>query len=130
MKNLFKKLFFLLIIITFFPSNSFSEFNWKRVGENTNGTVFYVDKSSVKRMGNTIYFFSMMDYAKPVDGVLSTKIYQEGNCSDYSFRYLKDFYYDQPMGNGSVVHQIDEVSKWTANIPGSLNETVFDFLCK
>tara|TARA_Y100001936_G_scaffold197994_1_gene198991 strand:- start:611 stop:1003 length:393 start_codon:yes stop_codon:yes gene_type:complete len=130
MKNLFRKLFFLLIIITFFPSNSFSEFNWKRVGENTNGTVFYVDKSSVKRMGNTIYFFSMMDYAKPVDGVLSTKIYQEGNCSDYSFRYLKDFYYDQPMGNGSVVHQIDEVSKWTANIPGSLNETVFDFLCK
>ena len=130
MKNLFKKLFSLLIIITFFPSNSFSEFNWKRVGENTNGTVFYVDKSSVKRMGNTIYFFSMMDYAKPVDGVLSTKIYQEGNCSDYSFRYLKDFYYDQPMGNGSVVHQIDEVSKWTANIPGSLNETVFDFLCK
>ena len=91
MKNLFRKLFFLLIIITFFPSNSFSEFNWKRVGENTNGTVFYVDKSSVKRMGNTIYFFSMMDYAKPVDGVLSTKIYQEGNCSDYSFRYLKDF---------------------------------------
>ena len=130
MKNLFKKLFFLLIIITFFPSNSFSEFNWKRVGENTNGTVFYVDKSSVKRMGNTIYFFSMMDYAKPVDGVLSTKIYQEGNCSDYSFRYLKDFYYDQPMGNGSVVQQVDEVSKWTANIPGSLNETVFDFLCK
>jgi len=130
MKNLFRKLIFLLIIITFFPSNSFSEFNWKRVGENTNGTVFYVDKSSVKRMGNTIYFFSMMDYAKPVDGVLSTKIYQEGNCSDYSFRYLKDFYYDQPMGNGSVVHQIDEVSKWTANIPGSLNETVFDFLCK
>ena len=130
MKNLFRKLFFLLIIITFFPSNSFSEFNWKRVGENTSGTVFYVDKSSVKRMGNTIYFFSMMDYAKPVDGVLSTKIYQEGNCSDYSFRYLKDFYYDQPMGNGSVVHQIDEVSKWTANIPGSLNETVFDFLCK
>ena len=130
MKNLIRKLFFLLIIITFFPSNSFSEFNWKRVGENTNGTVFYVDKSSVKRMGNTIYFFSMMDYAKPVDGVLSTKIYQEGNCSDYSFRYLKDFYYDQPMGNGSVVHQIDEVSKWTANIPGSLNETVFDFLCK
>ena len=130
MKNLFRKLFFLLIIITFFPSNSFSEFNWKRVGENTNGTVFYVDKSSVKRMGNTIYFFSMMDYAKPVDGVLSTKIYQEGNCSDYSFRYLKDFYYDQPMGNGSVVQQVDEVSKWTANIPGSLNETVFDFLCK
>ena len=130
MKNLFKKLFFLLIILTIFPSTSFSEFNWKKVGENTSGTVFYVDESSLKRMGNTIYFFSMMDYAKPVDGVLSTKIYQEGNCSDYSFRYLKDFYYDQPMGNGSVVHQIDEVSKWTANIPGSLNEIVFDFLCK
>tara|TARA_B100001057_G_scaffold472119_1_gene535089 strand:+ start:588 stop:980 length:393 start_codon:yes stop_codon:yes gene_type:complete len=130
MKNLLKKLSFVLIVLTLFPSTSFAEFNWKRVGENTSGTVFYVDKSSVKRMGNTIYFFSMMDYAKPVDGILSTKIYQEGNCSDYSFRYLKDFYYDQPMGNGSVVHQIDEVGKWTANIPGSLNETVFDFLCK
>ena len=130
MKNFIKNLSLLFIIMALFTSKSFSEFNWKKVGENTTGTVFYVDKSSVKRMGNTIYFFSMMDYAKPVDGVLSTKIYQEGNCSDYSFRYLKDFYYDQPMGNGSVVHQIDEVSKWTANIPGSLNETVFDFLCK
>ena len=71
-----------------------------------------------------------MDYAKPNNGVLSTRIYQEGNCDDYSFRYLKDFYYDQPMGNGKILQQIDEVGEWTANVPGSLNETVFDFLCK
>tara|TARA_Y100000287_G_C14094840_1_gene292209 strand:+ start:126 stop:518 length:393 start_codon:yes stop_codon:yes gene_type:complete len=130
MKNFFKNLSLLLIIIVLFPSKSFSEFNWKKVGENTTGTVFYVDKDSVKRIGNTIYFFSMMDYAKPKDGVLSTRIYQEGNCANYSFRYLKDFYYDQPMGNGTIVAQIDEPGEWTANVPGSLNETVFDFLCK
>ena len=72
----------------------------------------------------------MMDYAKPIDGILSTRIYQEGNCSNYSFRYLKDFYYDQPMGNGSIVAQIDEMGEWVANIPGSLNESVFEYLCK
>ena len=130
MKNFFKNISLLLIIIVLFTSKSFSEFNWKKVGENTSGTVFYVDKGSVKRIGNTIYFFSMMDYAKPNNGVLSTRIYQEGNCDNYSFRYLKDFYYDQPMGNGKILQQIDEVGEWTANVPGSLNETVFDFLCK
>ena len=129
MKN-FSKLSFFLIILILFPLKSFAEFNWKRVGENTDGTVFYVDKNSLKRNGNRIYFFSMMDYAKPIDGILSTRIYQEGNCSNYSFRYLKDFYYDQPMGNGSIVAQIDEMGEWVANIPGSLNESVFEYLCK
>ena len=125
-----KKISFLFVILFLFPLNSLAEFNWKRVGENTDGTVFYVDKNSLKKNGNRIYFFSMMDYARPVDGVLSTRIYQEGNCADYSFRYLKDFYYDQPMGNGKIVGQIDEMGKWVANIPGSLNETVFEYLCK
>ena len=42
------------MILFLFPLNSLAEFNWKRVGENTDGTVFYVDKNSLKKNGNRI----------------------------------------------------------------------------
>ena len=72
----------------------------------------------------------MMDYVKPNEGVLSNRIYQEVNCTNFTFRYLKDFYYPQPMANGKPIATIDEPSEWESTPSGSVGEEAFKFACK
>ena len=70
-----------------------------------------------------------MDYIKPNEqGDLSSKIYFEVNCLDLSFRYIKDFYYKQPMGNGEYTIY-DKIGEWENNTKGSIGEGVRKFAC-
>ena len=118
------------IIFISFPSNSFAEYKWKKIGSNSHGDVFYVDLLSIKRVGDSVYFFSLTDYLKPTSqGDLSSKIYQEFNCLNYDFRYHKDFYYEQPMGNGKPSATLNELSDWRDSPKGSISEAMAKFIC-
>ena len=129
MKKFFIK-FSILIFLIFYSLNVFADFKWKKIGSTEDGSVIYVDTQSIKKVGNKAFFFTMMDYAKPFEGVLSNRIYQELNCSDLTFRYLKDFYYPQPMANGEPIGTLDEPSEWKSAKPGSIGEEAFKFVCK
>tara|TARA_B100000579_G_C22503153_1_gene697947 strand:+ start:345 stop:749 length:405 start_codon:yes stop_codon:yes gene_type:complete len=129
-KKYLKILKICLIALILYPSNSFADFEWKQIGRNVDGSVFYVDLLSIKKVGKTVYFFSMSDYVKPTTaGDLSARVYQEVNCIDLSFRYLKDFYYAQPMGNGEPTTIIDEIDKWNEVKRGSIAESMYKFTC-
>ena len=122
------KICFIILICN--PSNSFAEFKWKKIGSNRGGDVFYVDLLSIKRVGNSAYFFSLTDYVKPTEqGILSAKVYQEYNCSNYSFRYHKDFYYEKPMANGEPYMIMNELSEWRRSPKGSISEKMAKFIC-
>ena len=70
-----------------------------------------------------------MDYVKPTNqGDLSSKIYFEVNCLDLSFRYLKDFYYKEPMGNGEY-EIYDKIGEWENNVKDSIGEDAREFVC-
>ena len=130
-KKYFKIFKIFLILNIFFTLNCFADFNWKKIGSNINGNVFYVDKSSLKRVGNKVFYFVMNDYAKPSKyGDLSSKVYMEVNCINLDYRYLKDFYYLEPMGNGEPSTIFDEVGKWEITIKGSIGESIRKFACK
>ena len=129
MKKFFIK-FLISIFLILYSFNVFADFKWKKIGSNVSGSVLYVDALSIKRVGNKAFFFTMMDYASPKEGVLSNRIYQEINCTDFTFRYLKDFYYPQPMANGEPIATIDEPSEWKSTRSGSIGEEAFKFVCK
>ena len=117
---------FLFIFSTF---NCFAEYNWKKIGSNIDGDVSYVDLSSIKKVGNNVFYFSLMDYIKPTDqGDLSSKIYFEVNCLDLSYRYIKDFYYKEPMGNGKYTIY-DEIGEWENNTKNSIGDAAREFVC-
>jgi len=123
------KLFIFLYILS--TVNCFAEYNWKKIGSNTNGNVFYVDSSSLKRVGNNVFYFVMNDYAKPNKfGDLSSRVYMEVNCINLDYRFLKDFYYVEPMGNGEPSTIFDEVGKWEITKKGSIGESIRKFACK
>ena len=126
-----KKLILFLSFIVFYSSNSFADLKWKKIGANVDGDVYYIDQLSIKKVSNKVYYFTLTDYIRPSDsgGDLSAKIYQEVNCLDLSFRYLKDFYYLEPMGRGEPSTIYDKVGEWTDNSNGSIGEAVAIYAC-
>ena len=129
MKHKSKILIISIFLYLFSVANCFADFNWKKIGSNTDGDVSYVDLSSIKKVGNNVFFFRLMDYIRPTNqGDLSSKIYFEVNCLDLSFRYIKDFYYKQPMVNGEYTIY-DKIGEWENNTKGSIGEGVRKFAC-
>ena len=129
MKNYSKILIISIFLYILSVANCFAEYNWKKIGSNIDGDVSYVDLSSIKKVGNNVFYFRLMDYIKPsTQGDLSSKIYFEVNCLNLSYRYIKDFYYKEPMGNGE--HEVyDKIGEWENNTKGSIGEDARKFVC-
>jgi len=129
--NFYFKCFFVLFSLTFFLTDSFAEIKWKKIAQNKSGSVFYIDTSSIKRVGDTAFFYMLTDYARPNSvGNLSSAIYVEVQCSTSRFRYLRDSYYNEPMGNGRVASTITKSSEWTYANEKSVGRRVNNYACK
>ena len=124
------KIFFIIILILFTPFNSNADFDWKKVGKNTGGSVFFVDKSSIKKTRNITYFYLLADYSKPDQGVLSVKTYIEGNCNKSKYRFLKDIYFAEPMGNGNIIETINEAGEWTPYDNSQIMGVIMKYVCE
>ena len=75
MKNYNKILIISIFLYIFSITNSFADYNWKKIGNNIDGDVSYVDLSSIQKVGNNVFYFRLMDYIKPTNqGDLSSKI--------------------------------------------------------
>ena len=120
----------LIILFILYPFNCFADYNWKKIGSSTRGDVFYLDLSTVKKVGNNVFYLELSDYLKPSEfGDLSSKVYIEVNCLNLSYRHLKDFYYQEPMGNGEPSAVFDKVGEWENIKEGSMGENVGKFVC-
>ena len=109
--------------------NCFADYNWKKIGSTNDGSNFYIDLSSIKKVDNNVFYFELSDSAKPNKyGTLSSKVYIEVNCLNLSYRHLKDFYYQEPMGNGEP-SILNDVSEWYDQTKGSIGYMVSEFAC-
>ena len=122
------KIFIFLYILS--TVNCFADYNWKKIVNNINGDVFYIDTSSIKKNGSKVFYFLMYDFAKPTKfGDLSSRVYMEVNCLNLDFRFLKDFYYQEPMGNGKPSTILDKIGEWEVTEKGSVGEVIRKFAC-
>ena len=130
-KLIFFKKSALIFICTFlFPSISYAEYNWEKIGSNLSGTTYFVDTSSIKQNGKFVRSLRMADYFEPNSyGDLSSQIYEETDCSNLSYRYIKDVYYELSMGNGKVTSVNNEISEWYAVKSNSIGEKISLFVC-
>ena len=124
------KIFVIIILILFTSFTSNADFDWKKIGKNKGGSVFFVDKSSIKKARNTIYFYLMADYSKPHLDVLSVKTYIEGNCIKSEYRFLKDIYFAEPMGNGNIIETISETGEWTQYDNSQIMGVIMKYVCE
>ena len=118
---------FTLVFTVMFSSTSFA--GWTKVAENVNGT-YYVDFERIRKHGDYIKFRELVDLLKPdKDGDLSYKLYEQGDCKLFRYKYLGSSNYKQPMGGGHGADYNEPDKDWRYPSPYSINEIVLKSVC-
>ena len=110
----------LYALLVLFSANGLAA-NWKKFGENKNGSTFYVDVDSIEIRKEYVHYFVLINYPE------LTKIGTHSDISEYKVdcvnekqTWLSNTIFSQPMARGKIITQ--EVPVW--NYYGStLNET-------
>ena len=124
----------LLIFFCFFFVLSFKtlsdEYQWVQVLKTDNGNVFFIDKNSINKKKDKVFFIKLNEYSVINDfGEKSSIIHHQADCSKYRIKYLKDFYYKLPMGKGELSYFGDEESKWIKAKEDTILSSFLDFVC-
>jgi len=117
----------LIFSLTIFESTSFAE--WTKTTENVNGDTFYLDSDGIQKVDGYVYFWELQDWIKPYKGILSAKIYRQGDCKLSRFKSLSFSYHKEPMGGGTG-KVITSPEKWFYPSTNSSGETVLRKVCE
>ena len=115
-----------------FSSPSYAE--WTKVGEGTStmnrGNAYYVDFERIRKHDGYVYWWDLTDLLKPIlTGVLSAKIYKQGDCKLFRFKTLSGSFHKEPMGGGTGDVQEPIKKSWKYPIPNSSGETILKSVC-
>ena len=105
---------------------------WTKVGENVNGTTFYMDFERIRKVDGYVYWWDLSDYLKPTKyGDLSAKSYHQGDCKLFRSRDLSFSFHKEPMGGGigRVREPKGEQKNWVYPSPNSVDEGVLKLVC-
>ncbi len=99
------------------------------MAENVNG-IYYVDFGRIRKQGDYIKFWELVDLLGPdKDGDLSYKIYQQGDCKLFRYKYLSSTSFKQPKGGGYGTEYNQPDEGWRYPSPYSINEIVLKSVC-
>jgi len=96
------------------------------------GSTFYVDFERIRKHDGYVYFWQLGDWLKPnEDGDLSTKIYIQGDCKKFRYKWLSMSFHKEPMGGGEIssTHNIPN-KDWNYPSPDSAGETILKPVCQ
>ena len=129
--DLMKKLYFFFIYLFFGISNTFSsDFEWELVLKTDEGNMFFIDKNSINQKGDKIFFIKMHEYSDFNDyGEKSSIIHHEVDCKNLKFKYLTDFYFRLPMGEGEPAFVGNEESDWIEVKNDTILKNLVSYVC-
>ena len=81
--------------------SSISYADWSEMSRGVDGDIFYVDFERIKRHKGHVYFSRMVNYFKPIQGYLSSKVCIQGDCKLFRLKYLSLSYHKKPLGGGA-----------------------------
>ena len=110
-----------------FSSTSFA--GWTKVSKNMSGDTYYVDFERMRKHDGFVYYWQLTDYIKPTNySHLSSKIYAQGDCKLFRYKYLSLSFHNESMGGGS-----DDTNTlkqdWTYPSPNATTEFVLKSVC-
>ena len=118
---------FTLVFTLMFSSTSFAD--WTKVDVGANGNTNYVDFERIRKVDGFVYFWDLSDYLKPYEtGMLSTKIYYQGDCKLFRFKGLSYSFHKEPMGGGTG-RVVEPDENWKYPPPNSVSETILKSVC-
>lgn len=105
--------------------------NWELVGNNTTGDMFFVDKNSYQKSGDSITFWQRDNYVeRDKFGDLSSKSQLTINCRtrERIRRFLMT--YDDINNQGVVTHSAVSKDSWKPIAPDTVNWALMMHVCK
>ena len=122
-------IFTLLFSTLMFSTPSYGE--WTKVSDNASGDSYYVDFERIRKHGENVYWWQLTDYPTPTKyGHLSSKIYGQGDCKLFRYKYLSDSYYNESMGRGTSAQSSNvPAMNWKYPLPDSVLEVVLNQVC-
>ena len=124
-----KKIFLAFILLI--TSNVWAEWTYiSKIGGDTD----YIDFKTVKKVGQTVKFWNLVDFKKVqllVDKpYLSFRQFKEINCSNNTQRSLYLIFSDGNMGDGQVIYSGDSDNKHAPIAPETIASFEQEILCK
>lgn len=124
-------LIFLAVLLSF---NAHGQ-SWEQVVESESGTIYSYDTSSIKRDGDIVTFWELVDYKVPLKSrnllVVSSKTRVIQDCKNNRFKVAELMDYDSPRGMGKIVNvQLSGQTNWYQGESGSVNDALRERVCK
>ena len=117
-----------LVFTLMFSSPGFAD--WTKVGEDKNGTTYYVDFERIRKHDGFVYFWDLSDYVKSdKDGDLSVKVYIQGDCILLRYKVLNGSFYKDPLGKGIPSNSIKPDKEWDYPTANSPSEVILKKVC-
>lgn len=102
---------------------------WVQVAENSNGSTFSVEPSTLVRNGNIRRVWVLTSYGSTKsNGTRSYKSLSEFDCRERRSRDLATVYYDGVAGSGNS-KSTSGIEAWDYVVPGTAYETLANYVC-
>ena len=125
-----KLLIFFIFLFSGISNASSSEFEWEQILKTDEGNIFFIDKNSINQKGDKIFFIKMHEYSDFNDyGEKSSIIHHEVDCKNLKFKYLTDFYFKLPMGEGEPSFVGNEESDWIEVKDDTILKDLVSYVC-
>ena len=130
-------IFTLLFSTVMFSSPSYAEYfsspshaEWTKVNKDADGNTNYVDFESIRIKDGYVYWWILSDILKPtMQGHLSSKTYNQGDCKLFRVKYLSWIFYLKPMGSGTGNSDGPKKPQWDYPDPNSVMENILRAVC-
>ena len=130
-------IFTLLFSTIMFSSPSYAEYfsspshaEWTKVNKDADGNTNYVDFESIRKKDGYVYWWILSDILKPtMQGHLSSKTYNQGDCKLFRVKYLSWIFYLKPMGSGTGNSDGPKKPQWDYPDPNSVMENILRAVC-
>jgi hypothetical protein len=130
-------IFTLLFSTVMFSSLSYAEYfsstshaEWTKVNKDADGNTNYIDFESIRIKDGYVYWWILSDILKPtMQGHLSSKTYNQGDCKLFRVKYLSWIFYLKPMGGGTGNSGGPKNPQWDYPGPNSVMENILRAVC-
>ena len=125
-----KLLFFFVFFFSLTSKTLSSEYHWIKVLKTDNGNIFFIDKNSLNKKDDKVFFIKLHEYSDFNDyGEKSSIIHHEVDCKNLKFKYLTDFYFKLPMGEGEPSFVGNEESDWIEVKDDTILKDLVSYVC-
>ena len=98
-----------------------AKFNWKKISTSTDNDIFYLDKNTVYRIGDYIYYWMLVDYGVSSDEIQSSITHNMVQCSTLENRPISFAGFTKKKGRGEpktgldfiVPEDVPDMFEWT-----------------